>query len=537
MKLAVFLLAAIYSGIISSVPPPNDNFVNSIHIVGDITIMGNNVDATIEPGEPVHTPFLHVEKSVWWTWTAPANGEYTFEANSPAFLTLIGVYTGNSLTNLTKASLFQGLYTHVTVQQSVRYHIMVASGDNNTGNITLKCYNDPLSADIIKKGPAKKRYYLHASRKGDILYEPYIHRRFSFYRTNRYGYHFSSRSYGDQTSLGMTLITGNGTVILSNSLPATLSLISGVYEFDGKYLYAYEYDSKKLIVFKIKKNGLVEYGSQVISNLYSVYKKGSAVIVKYIGMEGKSFIPLQGLTAFNTKLTRTAWEVPLVRGAFDSFSDKGIYRHTHRGEYAYQLSIHKKGKKRWTHAIPYKTKQLQHFTDDKGNTLYWYYIYNYPHNTNEPLTLISSKGKIILDNTSLPNAGNIWLESNYRNNRFFVSPPAPGNTKTVYGYKLGKKIKESEPVTVDFLSSLWFYGKNLTVMQVSTMPPYVYGMTQYDAKLKKIQLAEPMADGVIRYVDDDVYMRVLEVIGSGKTNLQIKIFGPKGTIAEHVITR
>jgi hypothetical protein len=414
---------------------------------------------------------------------------------------------------------------------------MVASGNNSSGNITLKCYHDPLSADIIKKGPTKKRHYLHASRKGDVLYEPYIHRRFSFYRTNRYGLHFGNRTYSELTSLGMTLITGSGTVILSNSIPATLSLISGVYQFDGKYLYAYEYDSKKLVVFKVKKNGLVESGSQVISNLYTVHKKGSAVIVIYTGMEAKSFIPLQGMKAFNSKLKRTAWEVPPVRGAFDSFSDSGIYRHTHRGEYAYQLSIHKKGKKKYTTPITYKTKQLQHFTDDKGNTLYWYYIYNYPNNTNEPLTLIRRNGKVILNNTSLPNVGNVWHESNFRKNRFFVSPPAPGNTKTIYGYKLGGKIREIEPVTVDYLSSMWFYGKNLSVMQASTMLPYVYGMTQYGANLKKIQLEEPMADGIIRYVDDDVFMRTLEVISSGKTNLHVKIFGPEGIVAEHIISK
>ena len=53
---------------------PNDNFSNRIVLTGaNVHVTGNNATATQEPGEP--NPTSHAgSNSVWWTWTAPANG-------------------------------------------------------------------------------------------------------------------------------------------------------------------------------------------------------------------------------------------------------------------------------------------------------------------------------------------------------------------------------------------------------------------------------------------------------------------------------
>ena len=77
-------------------PPPNDNFVNRIPLTGlGIATEGYIANATTEPGEPgFQWP------SVWWSWTAPANGYVVVGTVGSDAYPSISVYTGSSLTNL-----------------------------------------------------------------------------------------------------------------------------------------------------------------------------------------------------------------------------------------------------------------------------------------------------------------------------------------------------------------------------------------------------------------------------------------------------
>ena len=179
MKVCITVLgsALLSIGLLAASPPLNDNFANSTQISGkDFNIQGHNNDASIEPGEPVHRPFKTTYKSIWWTWTAPESGGYTFETTSPTIYPLIGIYTGNELTNLTHASPVTGISIYITAQQHAKYHIMVASSDNSSGGITLKCNSDKLSTVITNLFRVRKYYTLYPSSKGDVLYERYTTR-------------------------------------------------------------------------------------------------------------------------------------------------------------------------------------------------------------------------------------------------------------------------------------------------------------------------------------------------------------------------
>lgn len=85
-------------------PPPrpaNDNFTNAIALTGYTGITnGSNTDATKEPGEPDHggEPGGH---SVWWSCMAPATGTIEISTLGSDFDTLLGIYLGNDLANLT----------------------------------------------------------------------------------------------------------------------------------------------------------------------------------------------------------------------------------------------------------------------------------------------------------------------------------------------------------------------------------------------------------------------------------------------------
>ena len=64
------------------------------------TVTGTNLGATKEPGEPNHADNVG-GASVWWKWIAPITGSATVTTDGSNFDTLLGVYTGSSVSSLT----------------------------------------------------------------------------------------------------------------------------------------------------------------------------------------------------------------------------------------------------------------------------------------------------------------------------------------------------------------------------------------------------------------------------------------------------
>jgi len=80
--------------------PANDAFANAAVLSGlSGTTNGNNFNASMEQGEPDHAeePGGH---SVWYRWTAPTHGPIVFDTAGSALDTLLAVYTGSQLNNL-----------------------------------------------------------------------------------------------------------------------------------------------------------------------------------------------------------------------------------------------------------------------------------------------------------------------------------------------------------------------------------------------------------------------------------------------------
>src|SRR5207237_3339627 len=76
---------------------------------------GSNVGATKESGEPNHAGNAGGH-SIWYAWTAPTSGTVTIDTIGSAFDTIMGVYTGTSVSALT----------------------LVASDDDSGGSLTSK---------------------------------------------------------------------------------------------------------------------------------------------------------------------------------------------------------------------------------------------------------------------------------------------------------------------------------------------------------------------------------------------------------------
>src|SRR5881394_298037 len=152
VRLALLVLAGWgLAGQQSSAAPVNDNFANRIVLSGtDIHRTGSNVGATTEPGEPAGN-----ENTVWYSWTAPANGFATVQADfhkialvTPTRLPT-AVYTGSSLANLTLAPIqasntFHSDYIFPTVAGRA-YQIAVQTPTDQTDQFDFSLFTGPVA--------------------------------------------------------------------------------------------------------------------------------------------------------------------------------------------------------------------------------------------------------------------------------------------------------------------------------------------------------------------------------------------------------
>ncbi|MDB5330308.1 MAG: hypothetical protein JWP03_1459 [Phycisphaerales bacterium] len=123
----------------------NDNFANRTTLTGtSITTTGSNSGATKETGEPNHGGNAGGH-SVWWSWTAPTSGTVTIDTLGSSFDTLLGVYTGTSVSALTTVASNDdrpacGTATSkvtFAVTAGTTYQIAVDGYGGVTGSITL----------------------------------------------------------------------------------------------------------------------------------------------------------------------------------------------------------------------------------------------------------------------------------------------------------------------------------------------------------------------------------------------------------------
>ena len=121
---------------------PNDNFVNAVALAQSGSLAGSNVGATRESGEPGHA-FNQGGASVWYTWTALQNGYLTVDTFGSDFDTLLAVYSGGSVNDLTEVASnnntagFQSRVTGVAVTAGSSYAIVVDGWNGASGNIAL----------------------------------------------------------------------------------------------------------------------------------------------------------------------------------------------------------------------------------------------------------------------------------------------------------------------------------------------------------------------------------------------------------------
>ena len=145
--------------------PANDDFTNrTVFTPSVITLNANNTFASKEAGEPNHAGNAGGH-SLWWSWTAPSNGIVTLNDTGSSFQTLLAVYTGNVLTNLTQVTASSGgsdgrggTTTHVSFKVSPGETVAIAadgfSGFSGTMVLNFNFTLDTTPPKVVISSPA-----------------------------------------------------------------------------------------------------------------------------------------------------------------------------------------------------------------------------------------------------------------------------------------------------------------------------------------------------------------------------------------------
>ncbi|HUG11881.1 MAG TPA: immunoglobulin domain-containing protein [Opitutaceae bacterium] len=128
---------------LGGVRPANDDFENAatINSAGG-TVNSSNINATRQGGEPEFAGDSG-ERSIWWAWTPTQSGNALIETTGSSFDTLLGVFTGSSLTNLTlvgendDAGNVSTSSVVIPVTSGTTYRIAVDGWGGATGSVSL----------------------------------------------------------------------------------------------------------------------------------------------------------------------------------------------------------------------------------------------------------------------------------------------------------------------------------------------------------------------------------------------------------------
>ena len=138
--LALTLLATT-PAVAQAAPPPNDAFANAQVVTLPTELMGTNVDATTEMGEPV--PIVESGSvSVWYRLTTPMGQPVRIDTCGSGFPAWVVVYTGSDVDGLTQVAgsdggCVGGGRAYLTTTPATTYHIRVSGVGSHVGTFKL----------------------------------------------------------------------------------------------------------------------------------------------------------------------------------------------------------------------------------------------------------------------------------------------------------------------------------------------------------------------------------------------------------------
>ena len=124
--------------------PANDDFGSSLKLsTRGVSLVTNTRFATLQDNEPEHGNVFGGDKSLWWTWTPDSDNLAFIDTSGSDFDTVIAVYTGNTLAELTSVASVNNVgskldaFLTFPAQRGVGYRISI-SGANADASGTLR---------------------------------------------------------------------------------------------------------------------------------------------------------------------------------------------------------------------------------------------------------------------------------------------------------------------------------------------------------------------------------------------------------------
>ncbi|MBI3850339.1 MAG: hypothetical protein HY298_08635 [Verrucomicrobia bacterium] len=162
LKRAIWLaLAGTMMLMRTAVAQPNDNFGSATLIAGSSGAASvSNTNATKEVGEPHHAGNAGGH-SVWFRWDATNATPVTFETIGSSFDTLLAIYTGSTVSNLTEVVSNNDIFgtnrwsrAKFTPVSGTTYWIAVDGYNGDSGNVYLHWVQRAGVPDMLVWGPS-----------------------------------------------------------------------------------------------------------------------------------------------------------------------------------------------------------------------------------------------------------------------------------------------------------------------------------------------------------------------------------------------
>lgn len=157
----------------SSVAPANDVFAQASAIGGSTgSCSVDTGNATDESGEPLLKSVPSATGTVWWKWTAPADGVVRFNTSGSSVSTVMGIYRGSSLSDL-KTVAEKGESESACeffCAKDVTYYVSVGGWCGTRGNVTLNWQ----SRASVEVPTANEFVYDGAEHRGVSANEAYV---------------------------------------------------------------------------------------------------------------------------------------------------------------------------------------------------------------------------------------------------------------------------------------------------------------------------------------------------------------------------
>ncbi len=337
---------------------------------------------------------------------------------------------------------------------------------------------------------------------------------------------------------GLTVADKFQNIILGKVIPPEAGNKFSVQGFDGKRLLITRMDNEPtgtVILYQLKKNKLVKLGESTTTgiNWPIAYLSKSRVYVYTEGMEFETHesLRLVNLDVLDKKMKKKKWERANAPELLKTSKRDGtVYSAFRNGVVCVfdlfgKITFTKKGKAFAEHSLPGWSYFIP---DKKGGVLYW----TEELGTNSPLTYINRKQKKVFEIRTLEGPGNVgWEPAGNDGKVFYVQKTA--SPTTLYGYSYGKKIKKLGQVTEIGYSRL-IIGKS--EVYIITKDGTAYGIKAYDRKLKKVKWSEPPAEGTLKYIGKETFVREVKSSAESKTTFTYTVFNKKNKIAEHIVT-